>query len=109
MGTGLVGSQVSASLRRSALLPQITFGAAGQVLESERSDGRRGNVSQESATVQGSLSQILYDEESWAAFRIQQHTFDQQREEYESFRLGLISEAAGSFFALDFHGRLLQA
>jgi outer membrane protein TolC len=97
----LAADREEVGLSRSVLLPQVSFGAAGQVLDSDRSDDHRGNVSQESASVQATLSQILYDEESWAVFQAQQHIFDQQQEQYESFRLGIIGEAAGSFFELD--------
>jgi outer membrane protein len=88
-------------LFRSALLPQLGFGASGQVVGSERSDDGRGSLDQESAGAELGLSQILYDEDRWADYQAQQHTFDQQQEQFESFRLGIIGEAAGSFFALD--------
>jgi len=105
---GLAADREEVSLARSVLLPQVQVGGTGQVLDSERAAGNRGNSTKESLSAQASVSQILYDEDSWAAFQAQQHTFDQQQEQYEEFRLGIAQEAALAFFSLDQSLALLQ-
>jgi len=97
----LAADRESVGLARSPLLPQVTVGGVAQAIDSERSDSNRGNVSEESATLQAQLSQVLYDEDHWAQFQAQQHTFDQQRQQFESFRLSIVQETAVSFFELE--------
>jgi len=88
-------------LARAALLPQLDFGVRAQYLDDERSDEERGNNKQGSVVIGADVSQVLYDEESWAAFSIQKHVFESQLEQFESFRLGVIQDAAGAFLAFD--------
>jgi outer membrane protein TolC len=47
------------------------------------------------------VTQVLYDEGSWAGFAIQKHVYESQAREFEAFRLGVIEEAAGVFLELD--------
>ena len=88
-------------LARSVLLPQLDFGARGQLLDDDRSDELRGNNKAGSFVVAAGLSQLVYDEESWAAFSIQKHVFDGQVQQLESFRLAVVQEAANAFLDLD--------
>lgn len=86
---------------RSALLPQIGVGARGQLLDDDRPDELRGNNRQESFLVAAGLSQVVYDEDAWAAFDIQKQVYAQQVQEFDSFRLGVVQDAADAFLALD--------
>ena len=86
---------------RSALLPQITTGARGQVLDDDRSDDARGNNREESFLVATGLEQVLYDETDWANFSIQKQVYAQQVQEFDSFRLGVVQDAANAFLELD--------
>ncbi len=86
---------------RSALLPQITTGARGQVLDDDRSDDARGNNREESFLVAAGLEQVLYDETDWANFSIQKQVYAQQVQEFDAFRLGVVQDAADAFLELD--------
>jgi outer membrane protein TolC len=86
---------------RSALLPQITIGARGQLIDDERSDSSRGNNREESFLVAAGLNQVLYDETHWANFSIQKHVYAQQAQEFDSLRLGVVQDAADAFLELD--------
>jgi outer membrane protein TolC len=94
-------------LARSELLPQIGLGARAQVLESDRSDAARGNNTQESLLLAAQLSQVLYDEESWAGLGIEKYVYDGQVHQLETFRIDLIRDAATAFLELDLALRLV--
>jgi outer membrane protein TolC len=95
-------------LARSALLPQVDFGARGQYLDAERSDQTRGNNKQGSFLVGAGLSQVVYDEESWAGFTIQKHVYDGQVQQLESYQLAVIQDAAATFLELDRAQRVVE-
>jgi outer membrane protein TolC len=95
-------------LARSKLLPQIDVGARAQHLEDDRSDADRGNTTERSLTLAAEISQVLYDENDWADFGIQKHVYDGQKAQLESFRLGVIQNAATAFLELDRAGALLH-
>jgi outer membrane protein len=88
-------------LARSSLLPQIDLGASAQHLEYDRSDGNPGTSTEESLTLAAELSQVLYDENDWAELGIQKHVYDGQTAALDSFRLGVVQEAANAFLELD--------
>ncbi len=88
-------------LARSKLLPQIDVGVRAQHLEDDRSDGDRGNTTERSLTLAAEISQVLYDENDWADFGIRKHVYDGQKAQLESFRLGVIQDAATAFLELD--------
>ena len=89
---------------RSALLPQITVGARAQLIDDDRSDSSRGNNREESFLMAAGLNQVLYDETYWADFSIQKHVYAQQVQEFDSFRLGVVQDAADAFLELDRSG-----
>jgi outer membrane protein TolC len=93
---------------RSALLPQIEVGARGQVLDDDRSDDHRGNNRDESFLVAAGLNQVIYDEDTWAAFDIRKQTYAEQVQEFDSFQLGVVQDAAGAFLELDRSGLILE-
>jgi outer membrane protein len=95
-------------LARAVLLPQVDFGMRGQYLDDERSDEARGNNKQGSFLVGAGLSQVIYDEKSWAGFSIQKHVYDGQVKELESFELGVIQDAANAFLELDSAQHVLE-
>jgi outer membrane protein TolC len=97
----LAAAREEIGLARSALLPQVGVGARYQVLDDNRSDSARGNNEARSLLVAAGLSQVLYDEESWAGFSIQKHVYRGQVQQFEAFRLGLIQDAAVAFLELD--------
>lgn len=97
----LAASREQIGIARSPLLPQLSIGANAQHLEDDRSDDNRGTITQKSATVEAEASQLLYDEDSWAGYRIQEHVYAGQKNDYESFRLGLIQRAAVVFLNLE--------
>ena len=98
---GLVAEEEEISVVRSNLLPQITLGARAQLIEDDRSDGDRGTTTQESVAVAAKLTQVLYDEMDWANYTIQKHVYDEQRAQFESFRDGVVQDAATTFLELD--------
>lgn len=103
----LEADRQSIDLVRSELLPQIGVGARAQILEDDRSDSARGNNTQESILLAAELNQVLYDEPAWAGLGIQKYIFEGQTQELESFRLGVIQEAANAFLALDLARKIL--
>jgi len=88
-------------ITRSALLPQISGGLQGQILDDDRPDGARGNASEKSATVFAEATQVLYDEDAWAGYAIQKHVYTSQEQQLVSFRLGVIANAASTFLELE--------
>ena len=88
-------------LARAALLPQVDLGARAQTLDEERSDQARGNNKQRSVLVAAGLDQVLYDERSWAGFDIEKHAYEQKRRQLQSFRLGVVQDAADAFLQLE--------
>jgi outer membrane protein TolC len=107
-GESLAAAREEIGLARSKLLPQLGVGSRAQVLDSDRSDSERGNNKSRSVLLAGGVSQVLYDEESWAGFAIQKHVYQSQAREFEAFRLGVIEEAAVAFLRLDLAGRVLE-
>ena len=97
----LAADREQIAIARAALLPRIDIGAQGQILEDDRSDGDRGNVTQRSATVNARLQQILYDEDDWANFEIQRYVYAAQAEQFRAFRLSVAGSAANTFLELD--------
>jgi outer membrane protein TolC len=94
-------------IARTGLLPQLDFGANATYLDDDRTHDDRGNLTQKSATVGAGLNQVLYDENAWAGFQIQQRVFEEQQAQFEAFRLGIVQEAANAFLELDRYRALL--
>jgi outer membrane protein len=88
-------------IARSKLLPQIDVGARAQLLDADRPDGDRGNNSKESVTLSAGVTQVLYDETLWSEFSSQKHVYSEQAAQFESFRLGVVQQAANAFLELD--------
>jgi len=85
---------------RSVLLPQVTIGARGQLIEDDRSDSSRGNNRKESFVMAAGLNQVVYDETAWADYSVQKHIYAQQVQEFDSFQLGVVQDAADAFLEL---------
>jgi outer membrane protein len=96
----LAASREQIGIAKSPLLPQVNIGANAQHLEDDSSDSPRGSITQRSATFGAEASQLIYDEDAWAGYRIQEHVYAGQESEYESFRLGLIQRASIVFLNL---------
>jgi outer membrane protein TolC len=103
----LAAARQEIGLARSNLLPQVNVGARAQLINEARSDSLRGNNEDRSLMVAAGLSQVIYDEGSWAGFDIQKHVYQGQVQELESFRLGVIQDAAVPFLELDRSERVL--
>jgi outer membrane protein len=86
---------------RSVLLPQVTIGARGQLIDNDRSDSTRGNNRTESFLMAADLNQVVYDETAWADYSVQKHIYAQQVQEFDSFQLGVVQDAADAFLELD--------
>lgn len=97
----LAANREEIGLARAALLPQVGVGARYQVLDDNRSDSLRGSNEVRSLLFAAGLSQVLYDEESWAGFSIQKHVYRGQVQQLEEFRLGVIQDSALAFLELD--------
>jgi outer membrane protein TolC len=104
----LLAAREEIGLARSVLLPQVNVGVQAQVLDSDRPDASRGNNRAESAQFQAGLSQLLYDEESWAGFEIQKHIYTGQVQQLASFQLSVVQDAADAFLEFDRAHRLLD-
>lgn len=97
----LAADREEIGVARSSLLPQVDLRAKSSLIDSERSDDGRGSVTKKATTVGAKLSQVLYDDQSWAGFRIQESVYEGQRAEYEAFEHGVTQDAATAFLELD--------
>jgi len=97
----LAAARQEIGLARSPLLPQVDVGARGQILDDGRPDEARGNNVARSVLVGAGLSQVLYDEKSWAGFQTQEHIYKGQVQELNAFQLVVIQDAAWAFLELD--------
>jgi outer membrane protein len=88
------------SLARSPLLPQIGLGGRAQIIDSDRADDNRGVSTERAAGFAASVTQVVYDESDWAGWQVQQHTFDAQQQQLESFRLGVVGDVSTAYFEL---------
>jgi outer membrane protein len=104
----LAAAREDVGVARSPLLPRIDLGARGQYIDAERPDEQRGNNKTGSFLMAAGLTQVVYDEGSWAGFDIQKHVYDGQVKQLEAFQLGVVQDAAGAFLALDTARRQLD-
>jgi len=104
----LDASRASVGLARAPLLPQADTGARAQLLDAERSDDARGNNREGSILLAAGLTQIVYDENSWAGFTMQKRLYEADVAEYDSARLAVVEEAAVAFVALSRARRRLE-
>jgi outer membrane protein TolC len=102
----LASDREDVELARARLLPQVTLGARAQELDDNRSDDIRGNNAQRSLTLAAQLTQVLYDENDWAAFEIQEFVYAAKTQQLAASRLAVAQEAANAFLELD-RGRTL--
>jgi outer membrane protein TolC len=107
-GERLAAAREEIGLARSKLLPQVGVGARAQILDSDRWGSDGDDDLSRSVLLAGGVTQVLYDEESWARFAIQKHVYESQTRGFEAFRLGVIEEAAGAFLELDRSRRVLE-
>ncbi|MBW2281830.1 MAG: TolC family protein [Deltaproteobacteria bacterium] len=96
----LAASREQVELARASLLPQLTVAARAQRLDDDRSDAERGETTQDSITFAGKVTQLLYDESTRAEVTIQKRLYGEQGEQFESFRLEVIQDAASAFLEL---------
>jgi outer membrane protein TolC len=104
----LDSARAEIGLARAPLLPQADFGARGQLLDAERSDEARGNNREGSFLIGAGVSQIVYDEKSWAGFTIQKHVYDGRVKQLESSELAVIESAATAFLEVSRSQRALE-
>jgi outer membrane protein TolC len=104
----LAASREEIGLARSVLLPQLDVGARGQYIDDERPDQARGNNTTGSFLVGAGLSQVIYDEESWAGFSIQKHVYDGLVKQLVAYQLGVVQDAADAFINLDSAQHVLE-
>ena len=104
----LDASRAEVGLARAPLLPQADLGARAQLLDAERSDDARGNNREESILLAAGLTQVLYDENSWAGFTTRKHLYDADLAEFESARLAVIEETAVAYLELSRAQRRLE-
>jgi outer membrane protein TolC len=97
----LDASREEIGVARAGLLPQLDLGAKGQILDSDRPDDQRGNVSAKSVALAAGATQLLYDDDAWAAYTIQKHLNASTRSQYKTFRLSVVTEAATTFLELE--------
>jgi outer membrane protein TolC len=97
----LAAARQEIGLARSELLPLVEIGSRAEFIEEKYSDSLRLDNKTRSAIVGAGLSQVLYDEESWAGFDIQKHVYAGQVQQLESFQLGVVEDAAIAFLELD--------
>ena len=104
----LAAAREEIGLARSVLLPQVDIGARAEVLDRDSSDAARDSKREESVLAAAGLSQVLYDEDSWAGFEIQKHVYEGQVQQLEAFQLGVIEDAANTFLELDRSQQVLE-
>jgi outer membrane protein len=97
----LAADREEIGVARSNLLPQVDLAAKTSVIDGQRSHDGRGTVTKRSTNLGAKLTQVLYDDESWAGYRIQESVYEGQQAEYETFELGVVQDAATTFLELD--------
>jgi len=99
--SALAADREEIAIARSTLLPQIDVGAQGQILDDDRSNDGRGTITERSVTVGAGLTQVLYDETSWADYQIQKYVYAAQTQQFRAFELSVVQFAADAFLELD--------
>jgi outer membrane protein TolC len=104
----LDSARAEIGLARAPLLPQADFGARAQLLDAERSDEARGNNREGSFLIGAGVSQVVYDEKSWADFTIRKHDYDGRVKQLESSELAVIESGATAFLEVNRSQRALE-
>lgn len=87
-GLGQVGQA------RAALLPQVNIGSQALMIDEDRASASFGNRPERTAIATGGLNQLIYSDDAWANYTIQEKTQLSREEERRQLRLDIAQEAA---------------
>lgn len=85
---------------RSPLLPQVDISGLGRFIDKDRAEGSFGRQGQRQ--IAGTLggSQLIYSDQAWANYRIEQQLQELRHEERAQLRLDIILEAAQGYLSV---------
>ena len=79
---------------RSSLLPQITIGSSGNLIDSDRAEGGFGNTPEKSMFATGSFEQLLYSDKAWTNYTVEQRRQEVRQAGRRQIELDVIQAAA---------------
>ncbi len=82
---------------RSALLPQVEMGSRATIIDQDRARAGFGSNPERTMRASGSLSQLLYSDQAWSDFTVQEKTQISREAERGELRLDILRDAAVSY------------
>ena len=79
---------------RSSLLPQITIGSSGKLIDSDRAEDGFGNTPEKSMFATGSFEQLLYSDKAWTNYTVEQRRQEGRHATRREIELDVIQSAA---------------
>lgn len=79
---------------RSSLLPHITIGSSGNLIDSDRARGGFGNTPEKSMFATGSFEQLLYSDKAWTNYTVEQRRQEGRHATRREIELDVIQAAA---------------
>jgi outer membrane protein TolC len=82
---------------RAPLLPQLDVFGQGLVIDEDRAEASLGSQPERSVLASVDLSQLIYSDEAWAAYEIQQRLQEARESERDRIRLDVTLETAAAY------------
>jgi outer membrane protein TolC len=99
-GRAVSAGEASVDEARSSLLPQLDVASQGVVIDEDRAEASLGLQPERVWQGTASLSQLLYSEEAWADYAIQQHLQAARVKERDARLLDVVLETAEAYLNL---------
>ncbi|UCD33405.1 MAG: TolC family protein, partial [Desulfobacterales bacterium] len=82
---------------RSSLLPQIDLSAGGVAIDDDWAAGGQGSIPERSLSGSATATQLLYSDEAWANYKVEQHLQNSREEQRETVKLDIALDAAVAY------------
>jgi outer membrane protein len=82
---------------RSGLLPQIDLNAGGVAIDDDRAAAGLGSTPERSLSGSVTATQLLYSDETWANYKVEQHRQTSREEQRETVKLDIALDAAVAY------------
>jgi outer membrane protein len=82
---------------RAELLPRLDVSARGTLIDADRAEASFGSQRQRTLTASLDVGQLLYSDEAWAGYEIQQRLQEVREQERDRLRLDVVLEAATAY------------
>ncbi len=96
-GRALSAGEASVDEARSAMLPQLEVATQGVAIDEDRAEASLGLRAERVWEGTAALSQLLYSEEAWANYSIQQHLQAARIKEHDARLLDVVLETAEAY------------